>query len=249
MAWTRALVTGASSGIGEALAIELARAGVEVFAAARRRRPLTRLVDSIQQAGGRASALSLDVGHTDAAVAAIRTVDQQSGGFDLIVANAGVGPPPEALPYSWEALAGPCHVNFTGAAATLTAVLPRMVERGRGHLVGIGSLSSYGALPASGAYCAPKAGLAMLLDCLRFDVSPQIAVTNVYLGFVDTPMVAHRTEAMPQLMQPADVAQKVVKALHRRPREIAMPQPLAAASRLAAAVPGSLRDRLLGVLR
>jgi short-subunit dehydrogenase len=250
MSWSRALVTGASSGIGRALALELARTGCEVYAAARKRRALGDVVERVAGEGGRAHALVLDVGDTDATVAAIRVVDAEVGGFDLIVACAGVGPPQDAPPYSWEALAGPCHVNFCGAAATLTAVLPRMVERGRGHLVGIGSLSSFGALPESGAYCSPKAGLAMLLDCLRLDVSARgVAVTNVFLGFVDTPMVAHRRAAMPQLMQPDDVARRVVSALAERPASISLPQPLAAAARVAAAIPRPVRDRLLGRLR
>jgi NAD(P)-dependent dehydrogenase (short-subunit alcohol dehydrogenase family) len=249
-AWSRALVTGASSGIGRALAIELARTGCEVFAAARRRRALAEVVAAIEGEGGRAHALTLDVGNTDATVAAIRTVDRETGGFDLIVASAGVGPPRGAPAFSWEALQDPCHVNFCGAAATLTAVLPRMVERRRGHLVGIGSLSAFGALPGSGAYCAPKAGLAMLLDCLRLDVAKHgVAVTNVFLGFVDTPMVAHRNEAMPQLMQADDVARRLLRSLPGRPRTVAIPQPLAAATRLAGVIPLSLRDRLLARLR
>lgn len=250
MTWARALVTGASSGIGRALALELARGGTEVFAAARRRRELVEVVTAIEDEGGRAQSLVLDVSRLASTVAAIRTVDRETGGLDLIVANAGVGPPQDALPYSWEALEGPCHVNFTGAAATLTATLPRMVERGAGHIVGIGSLSAFGALPASAAYCSPKAGLAMLLDCLRMDVTPRgVTVTNVFLGFVDTPMVAHRSEAMPQLMTPRVAASRIVAALRSRPAEVAIPQPLAAATRAFAAVPRAIRDRLLTGLR
>ena len=235
------MVTGASSGIGRALSIELAKTGCEVFVAARRRRALVALTKTITER---------DVGDTAAAVAAIRTVDQESGGFDLIVANAGVGPPRDAVAHSWEALAGPCHINFTGAVATLTAVLPRMVERQRGHLVAIGSLSSLGALPGSAAYCAPKAGLAMLIDCLRYDVADQgVCVTNVFLGFVDTPMVAHREERMPQLMQPQGVAKDLVRLLRKRPPSIALPQPLAAATRALGALPRGIRDRLVSALR
>lgn len=248
--WSRALITGASSGIGRGLALALARRGVVVVCAARRAHLLEQVVQDIAAEGGRGQALVLDVGDTSAAVAAIRRLDREIGGLDLVVANAGVGPPVDAPPYSWEALAGPCHVNFCGAAATLTAALPQMVERGRGHLVGIGSLSSFGALPGSGAYCSPKAGLAMLLDCLRLDVAPHgVAVTNVHLGFVATPMVAHRSDTMPQLMQPEEMAPRLVERLLGRPASIAMPQPLAVAARAAAMIPRSLRDRLLARLR
>lgn len=248
--WSRALVTGASSGIGRALAVALATRGVFVVCAARRAEELARVVDEITEVGGRARALVVDVGDTDHAVAAIRELDAGIGGLDLVVANAGVGPALDAPPHSWEAIAGPCHVNFCGAAATLTAVLPRMVERGRGHLVGIGSLSSFGALPGSAAYCSPKAGLAMLLECLRLDVAHAgVFVTSVHLGFVATPMVAHRSERMPLLMQPEELALELLDELMARPPSIAIPRPLAAAARAAAMMPRALRDRLLAKLR
>ncbi|MCA9624908.1 MAG: SDR family NAD(P)-dependent oxidoreductase, partial [Myxococcales bacterium] len=150
---------------------------------------------------------------------------------------------PHAPAHSWEALAAPCHINFCGAIATLTAALPAMVARGRGHLVGISSLSSYGALPASAPYCAPKAGLSMALECLRLDVAPRgVAVTTVYAGFIDTAMVAHRREAMPQLLSPEAAARRILDALPERPPRIDFPQPLAWAARAAARLPRALRD-------
>ena len=241
---TTALVTGASSGIGRALAIRLSREH-EVIVAARRRQALDEVAAEIGRAGGRAHVACLDLADPEAAVALIRRLDDETP-LDLVVANAGVGPEPGAPAYSWEALRGPCHVNFTAAAATLTAVLPRMVERGRGHLVGVSSLASFGALPNSAAYCAPKAGLSMLLECLRLDVEPHgVAVTTVHAGFVDTPMVAHRRGPMPQLMRPEEAADRIASALSSRPARIDFPQPLALAARLGAHLPEALR-RLLG---
>lgn len=241
----RVLITGASSGIGEALALAFAGQGDEVLLVARRRARLEALARRIEAGGGRATSVPLDVGDTDRCVETLRRLDREAP-LDCVVANAGVGPPTDAAPYSWEALRGPCHVNFSGAAATLTASLPAMVARGRGHLVGISSLSSFGALPGSGAYCAPKAGLAMLLECLRLDVAPRgVAVTTVNLGFVDTPMVAHRHEAMPQLLRPDEAAARIVARLPARPPRLDLPQPLAALTRAAAAVPRPLRDRLV----
>ena len=87
----------------------------------------------------------------------MRALDAELGGFDLVIANAGVGMKHKGLPsYAWEAMAGACHVNFCGAAATLTAVLPQMVERGRGHVVGISSIASFTPIPGRGGYCAPE---------------------------------------------------------------------------------------------
>ncbi|HHH28311.1 MAG TPA: SDR family NAD(P)-dependent oxidoreductase [Polyangiaceae bacterium] len=241
-----ALVTGASSGLGRALATRLGRDGWRVVLAARRQAALDEVAATIRAAGGEAVVGVLDVADTTRCVAAIRGWDDELGGLDLVIANAGVGPELSASPLSWEALAGPCHVNYCGAVATLTAVLPRMVERGRGHLVGISSLSSFGALPESAAYCSPKAGLNMMLDCLRLDGEPHgVAVTTVHAGFIDTPMVAHRREAMPQLVPVDEAAARIVDALPSRPARIDFPQPLAWVARAGARLPRPLRDRLV----
>ena len=239
----RALVTGASSGIGRALARALAAHGHEVVLAARREALLLALAEDIRSGGGRASVLPLDVSETGATVAALRRLDAETP-LDLIVANAGVGVPPEATdPTSWEAIEAACHTNFCGAAATLTAVLPAMVKRGRGHLVGISSLASFGALPFSAAYCAPKAGLSMLLECLRLDLlDTGVAVTTVHLGFVRTPMVERSTHPMPQLLEADDAAERIVTALARRPAVLELPQPLAAATRALARLPRFVRE-------
>jgi NAD(P)-dependent dehydrogenase (short-subunit alcohol dehydrogenase family) len=187
------------------------------------------------------------VDHTQpAAEEVIERIDDALGGLDLCIASAGVGPDPYARPHAWRSVAAPLNVNLCGAAATLTAVLPRMVDRRRGHIVGISSLASLTALPGSAAYCAPKAGLDMLLECLRLDVEPfGVAVTAVHAGFIDTGMVAHRTAPMPQLMAPADAARTIVAKLAARPRVVDLPQPLALATRAVAALPRPIREALL----
>lgn len=245
-ATTTALVTGASSGLGRALALRLAADGVDVVLGARRVEALSTLRDTIVEAGGHADVEPMDVSRCDDLVQQIAAIDERKNGLDLIVANAGIGPPADAEPYSWRAISGPCHVNFCGAAATLTAVLPQMVQRGRGHLVGICSLASFGALPASASYCAPKAGLSMLLDCLRLDVEQHgVTVTTVNVGFVSTPMVAHRpTSEMPQLLTPEAAATHIVSRLQHKPSDITFPQPLALSVRLFSKMPLALRKRI-----
>jgi short-subunit dehydrogenase len=238
MAYERALVTGASRGIGEALARALAASGVEIVLVGRHEATLAPVARAIEARGGRARALPLDLSDTARAVAALRALDAEAP-VDLVVANAGEGAPsPDAKPYAWETIERAFHTNFCGAAATLTALLPSMVERGRGHLVGIGSLASFGPLPGSAAYCAPKAGLAMLLACLRLDLEGTgVAVTTVNLGFVRTAMVARSTHPMPQMLEPDEVASRLVRALPRRPRTLTIPRALGAAARLLSLVP------------
>lgn len=246
-----ALVTGASSGIGRALAVELARTGTtRVVCVARRERELEETAALCRSAGATADVVVLDVGDTEASVARIRALDDELGGLDLVVANAGVGAPRDVRPYAWEAVRDALHVNLSGATATLLAALPAMVDRKRGHVVAIGSLASYGALPGSIAYCAPKAGLAMVMDCLALDLAGTgVASTHVRLGFVETPMVAASTHPMPQLMRAADVARRLVPRLRKRPREIVMPRALALATRALAALPEPLRVGALGSRR
>ncbi len=244
--WKNALVTGASSGIGRSLAIDLARRGVPVILASRRTRALSEVAAFIRGAGGSADVVAMDVSDTEQTVSTLRALDSQRGGLDLVIANAGVGAAREGLPsYAWETMRDALHTNLCGAAATLTAVLPRMVERGFGHVVGIGSLASYGALPESEAYCTPKAGLAMLLACLSLDLAGTgVAATHVELGFVRTPMVRHSTHPMPQLAEPEVVARRVVDELRKAPRTIVYPRALATATALLAALPPPVREAI-----
>jgi short-subunit dehydrogenase len=217
-----ALITGASRGIGRALAEELARDGWHLILCARGQ------IDPLADAERH----PLDVSDCEATARFVRDADARSGGLDLIVANAGVGAQ-GTTSYAWETIAAACHTNFCGAAATLTAALPAMVARGRGHLVAISSLASFGALPAAESYCAPKAGLSMLLDCLRIDLrGTGVAVTTVNLGFVRTGMTEHSTHPMPQLLDAGEAARRIVRRLRKRPATIDLPQPLALATRL-----------------
>ncbi len=246
--WRSALITGASSGIGRALALELARGGTRrLVLVARRAEELARVAAEVSELGGEAAVEVLDVADADRCAARMRELDDAMGGLDLVVANAGQGAPSGANPLAWETLRGPLHVNFCGAAATLTGALPAMIARGRGHLVGIGSLASYGPLPEAAAYCSPKAGLSMLLACLAMDLEDKgVAVTDVRLGFVKTAMVARSTHPMPQLAEPEDVARHVVHRLLEKPRQVVYPRALGAATRVFALAPEAVRRRVLG---
>jgi short-subunit dehydrogenase len=243
------LVTGASSGLGRALAIELGRAGATVVLIARRKAELDRTATDVETAGGRALVCPMDVSKADALVDKMRELDTQLGGLDLVIANAGMDARRGAIPYEWESIRDACHVNFCGAAATLTAVLPAMVARGRGHLVGVSSLASLGALPGAAAYSSPKAALNMLLDCLHLDLrGTGVAVTSVRPGFIRTPMLDGATHPLPQLLEADVAARYIVTRLAKAPATITFPKALAFAARLGAALPRRIREPVLAKL-
>lgn len=249
-ALTEILITGASRGLGRAFALALARPGARLWLAARDAHALAEVAARVVERGARAEIVALDVTDTDATVRAVRGADEASGGLDLILANAGAGAARAAPPYAWESMEAALRTSFLGAAATITAALPAMVARRRGHVVATGSLSSYGPLPGCAAYGPPKAGIDMLLETLRLDLlGTGVAVTNLRLGFVRTRMVEHSTHPMPQLLEPDEVAREVVCRLPERPREIVMPRALAAATRALAALPPPAREALWSAVR
>jgi len=250
MHFEHALVTGGSRGIGRSIVLALSASGTRVTLVARDAQALERVAEEIRERGGRCEVVVADVSDADAWADRMRRVFAHDP-FDLVVANAGVGlPSPGASPYAWESLRDPMQTNVVGATATLTAALPQMIARGRGHLVSIGSLASYGPIPASSAYCAPKAAIDMLMECLRFDLQGTgVSVTNVRLGFVRTPSTGMRGHPMPGLLDPDDVARHILDRLPGAPREIVYPKGLAAAARIAGALPPRVRDSLWSLVR
>ncbi len=237
--WHTALITGASSGIGEALARQLAGQGVHVIMAARRLKLIKGIAREIREAGGRASAVQLDVANVAATVKALVNLDKKFGGIDLVVANAGVGVERgAAYSWSWPAIRDTLQINYTGAIATVTALLPHMVARGKGHVVAISSLASYGPLPDAAGYSSPKAGLSRFMECLALDLQGTGVVTStVHVGFVATPMVAKSTIPLPFLMSTDKAARHIIFKLRKGRREINFPFAMVILVRIIAALP------------
>jgi short-subunit dehydrogenase len=223
-----ALVTGASSGIGRALAERLAARGFTVAIAARRRPLLDELAAEIAKNGGRAHVIELDVSDADATVLAVERAWDELGGLDLVIANAGFGSNAHATKLQWSQVAPILRVDALGAIATLTAALPRMVARGSGHLVGISSLAGTRGLPTSAAYSAAKAALSTFLESLRVDLGGTgVHVTDVRPGFIVTAATRNASYPMPMLMQLDDAVDRILSGIDRREGVVAFPLPLA----------------------
>lgn len=222
-AYRTALITGASSGIGAALARKLAADGTEVVLCARRESELRTEAALISEAGGRAHVVVLDLADARRTAKIIGELDERFE-LDLCIANAGVGrmiPGPEL---TWEQCEEMIAVNVAGAVSTLVGALPGMVKRRRGHLVGISSIGQGLGMPGNGTYLASKAFLSTFLASLRADLHDTgIDVTDVRPGIVDTPMSESLTRR-PFVIGVDQAAHLILDGLVRREAVLSFPR-------------------------
>jgi short-subunit dehydrogenase len=237
------MITGASSGIGRGLAVELSRRGAKVGLIARRAEALAELVREIENANGKAIALPADVMDADSLSAAATQLRGALGPIDVLIANAGVGATVDGAELKGSTVAGVINVNVLGAANSVEAVVPEMVKQGRGHLVVISSLAAYRGLPKSAAYCASKAAVSALFESLRLDLKPRgIDVTIIHPGFIKTALTAGRHAQMPFLMELDDAVMKIISAIEKRKKSYAFPWQLASIVRAGMIMPNFMYD-------
>jgi short-subunit dehydrogenase len=243
--WTHALVTGASSGIGEALSRRLAREGCAVSLCARRLDLLEGLAERIRSEGGRARASALDVSRSAEIHKAVEEAEAELGPIDLVVANAGVGITAPAVKLRPEWVDQMIDVNLKGALYLMIAVLPGMIERRRGQLVGVTSLAAYRGLPGSAIYSASKSGLSTFLESIRAEVRQSgVIVTEVCPGFIRTPMTDKNRHPMPFLLEADEAARRIVLAMRAGRARYGFPWPMHALMRLIQSIPVPIYDLL-----
>jgi short-subunit dehydrogenase len=241
-----AVVTGASSGIGWALAKELAGAGCKVGLVARRHERLKQLADEIECKNGTTAIAAADVGDRDQIVAAIHDLASQLGPIDLLVANAGVGAPTLIEPLNIADIEAQFRINTLGVVYSVEAVLPDMLRRGRGHIAAVSSLAAYVGLPGESSYCASKAAVNVFLDGLRIQLRNRgIAVTTICPGFVNTPMTAVNDFHMPFLLEADVAARRIVRALRRRRKVYNFPWQISLLMKLTHIAPDWLMARVM----
>ena len=239
------MITGASSGIGRGLAIELAHRGAKVGLVARRADTLKELQTEIEIAKGSAFAIAGDVRDASSIKTATDGIAKELGPIDVLIANAGIGTSTDGSQVSGEEVANVISVNVIGAANSVSAVLPQMVERRKGQLVVISSLAAYRGLPKSAAYCASKAAVSAFFESLRLDLAPKgIDVTIIHPGFIKTPLTAGRDAQMPFLMELDDAVKKIANAIERRKKSYAFPWQLATIVRAGMIMPIWMYDRI-----
>ncbi len=220
-----AVVTGAAGGIGRALSLALAAEGCRLGLLSLTPARLTPLAEELKRSGTAVSAHCGDMGNRSSVESALAGVESDLGPVDVLIHNAGVAPLTLASDPNLDDLEKALQINYLGGVYAIGAVLPGMLQRGRGHIVAISSLSAWRGMPHSAAYSASKAALSIYLEGLRPALGLRgIQVCTAYSGFVRTPM----SDAMPfrwklPMLSPERVAAKVVRAIHAGRREIAFP--------------------------
>lgn len=241
-------LTGASSGIGEALAVDLAKRGAILGLLARREEMLKELAEKCEAVGGKARVLACDVVDAEAVQRNADALLDEFGRIDILIANAGIGGNnKETRSLKPEAVKKVIDINLLGAVNSVSAVLPQMLECGSGQLVAISSLAGLRGLPKSAAYCASKAGMTALFESIRLDVQHQgVAVTIIQPGFIKTPLTSGRKNKLPFLMELEDALPLFVKAIEKRKKFAAFPWQLATFVRLGRIFPAFLYDKIAG---
>ena len=222
-----AIVTGASSGIGRATALALAKEGARVALAARRESSLRELADDIERMGRKAIVLPTDVTQRRQVESMTQAVLSQWGRLDILIANAGEyiqGPIVDLDPSE---LQRSLDINYFGGVYCIKAVLPAMLAQKSGHILTVTSMDGKIGLPPDAPYVSAKFALTGFCEVLRQEVSDHgIAVTNVLPGRVDTVMIEHlRFSWVSPKISPESVARSIIEAIRRRrPIVIVPPQ-------------------------
>ena len=217
----RVWITGASSGIGRALALAYAERGAAVAASARRADELDQLAAA---APGRITAFPVDVTDEAAMMRAAAAIEE-SGPLDLAVFNAGTHQPVNVEAFDAAPFRRLMEINYMGTVNGIAAVLPRFIARRGGHLAVVSSVAGFRGLPQAAAYGPTKAALINLCEALKLDLDRHgVRISLINPGFIRTPLTDRNTFPMPFLMEAEDAAQRIVRGIERDAFEITFPR-------------------------
>ena len=242
------IITGASSGIGAALAQRLARHGDHVILVARRLRLLQEVADRITKAGGSCEISVCDVTVGEAARASVTEALRKHGRIDRLILNAGGGGRtlPEHL--TSDEIRAVLELNLFGVVNFIEAALPALLAQGGGQIVAVGSIAGYRGLPRAASYGAAKAALMNYIESLRIDLAPKgISVTLAAPGFVAT-KDTKKQRAKPMAMPVDRAADILARSILSRKRYVAFPRRLVWIATIMRLLPASLYDRLIRTL-
>lgn len=241
------ILTGASSGIGRALAGEMAEPGHTLVLVARREGKLRNVADEVENEGGTARVEPMDVRNESGMREIVQNTYEDEGQLDRVIANAGVSWKTEAHDLDPGAVRDTFEINVNGALHLFEPALDVMFEQGRGHLVAVSSMASFRGLPGKGAYCASKAALARMAESFRLDLSEDpVDVTTIYPGYVQTPMTDHYPDGdLPFLVPVDEAAQTMRTAIEKRKKKCLFPWQMALLVKAMKFLPSGLVDTLV----
>jgi short-subunit dehydrogenase len=256
-----AVVTGASSGIGREIAVAIASLGARVALLSRREAELNLVADEIAYYGGFALPISCDVTKAERLASAIDYIADEFGGFDILVNSAGIALPDRVLDAQIEDLRQMMEVNYFGAVQIIRAVLPMMLQAGRGNIVNIGSTAGRRGDDTLAGYCATKFALVGYTEALRVELfGSGVTASLVMPGPVDTPMLENpywqsRARLLGGAVMPASwVASAAIAAIVYGLAEVDVPPGAGTALKLATLFPNitepwyALGNRVLEVV-
>ena len=239
------LITGASSGIGAALAKRMARHGDHVILVARRLRLLQEVAAEIEKIGGSSEISVCDVTVAEAARECVAEALRKHGRIDRLILNAGGGGRtlPEHL--TSDEIRAALELNLFGVVNFIEAALPALLQQGSGQIVAVGSIAGYRGLPRAASYGAAKAALMNYIESLRIDLAPRgILVTLAAPGFVVT-KDTKKQRAKPMAMQLEPAVEILARSILEKRRYVVFPMTLAWLASVLRMLPASLYDRLV----
>jgi short-subunit dehydrogenase len=242
-----AFITGASSGIGQALALRYAQAGWHVALVARRAAAMHEWVRQQSGQAHRFTVYAADVAQPASIIAAAQACLAAQGLPEVVIANAGISIGMDtSIAEDLQVMAETFAVNNIGMAATFHPFMRAMVQRGSGRLVGIASVAGVRGLPGHGAYCASKAGVISYCESLRGELRGSgVKVVTLCPGYVDTPLTRANRYAMPFLMTPQAFAGKAMTVIERGSSQRFIPWQMGAVAAVLRVLPNALLDRVL----
>jgi 3-oxoacyl-[acyl-carrier protein] reductase len=214
-----ALITGASRGIGLAIARSLAKLGGSLALCARDAGRLERVASEFQSRGRAVLAVAADLGHVSEIASLVEQTEQSLGAIEILVNNAGIGyfgPTHEASESDWDTV---LDTNLKAVFLLSKAVAPAMIRKKSGHIINVASLAGKNAFAGGGIYCASKWGLLGLTGCMAEDLRPHgIRVSAVCPGSVATDFSPHAGKDASKMLQPEDVAHAVEMIVTQAPQ-------------------------------
>lgn len=241
-----AFITGASSGIGQALAARYAALGWRLALVARRENVLQEWARAAGLGPERCAAYGADVADAASIVAAAQACIAQQGLPDVVIANAGISVGMDSAEREdLEVMRETLMVNVLGVAATFHPFVAAMRARGSGTLVGVASMAALRGLPGHGAYCASKAAVLAYCESLRIECRASgVRVVTLLPGYVATPLTARNPYSMPFLISAETFAERAVRAIAAGPGRCVIPWQMALVAPLFRGLPDVIYDRL-----